>query len=161
MGKHAFSSKPRHVTPQINRLRKMRPVLRVSTQIYGVGQEIDGENIHFQVNPGMWPLKSIISEKWALFGWLQHTFLAFLRRKMENIHFSSKPRYVTPQMDHLRKMNPGAEGFNRHIWRFKEIDGKIFIFQVNLGMWPLKSIVSQKQALWWGFQHIFMAFLRR
>ena len=26
----------------------------------------------------------------------------------------------------------------------KEIDGKTFIFRVNLGMWPLKSIVSGK-----------------
>ena len=43
----------------------------------------------------------------------------------------------------------------------KEIDGKMFIFQVNLAMWPLKSIVSEKWALFWGFQHIFMGFLRR
>ena len=42
-----------------------------------------------------------------------------------------------------------------------EIDGKTFIFRVNLGMWPLKSIVSEKQALFWGFQHIFMGFPRR
>ena len=33
-----FESKPRHVTLQINRLRKMSPVLRVSTQIYEVSQ---------------------------------------------------------------------------------------------------------------------------
>ena len=33
----------------------------------------------------------------------------------------------------------------------KEIDGKSFIFQVNLGMWPLKSIISEKQVLFWGF----------
>ena len=32
----------------------------------------------------------------------------------------------------------------------------MFIFRVNLGMWPLKSIVSEKQALFWGFQHTFM-----
>ena len=31
----------------------------------------------------------------------------------------------------------------------KEIDGKTLIFQVNLGMWPLKSIVSEKQTLSW------------
>ena len=35
----------------------------------------------------------------------------------------------------------------------QEIDGKMFIFWVNLGMWPLQSIVSEKQALCWGFQH--------
>ena len=40
----------------------------------------------------------------------------------------------------------------------KEIDGKTFICRVNLGMWPLKSIVLEKRALFWGFQHIFMSF---
>ena len=25
----------------------------------------------------------------------------------------------------------------------EEIDGKTFIFRVNLGMWPLKSIISE------------------
>ena len=54
MGKHVhFSSKPRHVTPQIDHLRKMSPVLRVSTHIYGVSKEIDGETFIFQVNLGM------------------------------------------------------------------------------------------------------------
>ena len=43
----------------------------------------------------------------------------------------------------------------------KEIDGKMFIFQVNLGMWPLKSIVFEKRALFWEIQHPFMQFPRR
>ena len=47
MGNIHFSGKPRHVTPQIDCLGKLSPVLRVSTQIYGVSKEIDGENIHF------------------------------------------------------------------------------------------------------------------
>ena len=42
-----LSTKPRHVTPQIDCLGKMSTVLRVSTHIYGVSKEIDGENIHF------------------------------------------------------------------------------------------------------------------
>ena len=41
-----------------------------------------------------------------------------------------------------------------------EIDGKMFIFSVNLGMWPLKLIVLEKQALFWWFQHTFMVFPR-
>ena len=32
-----------------------------------------------------------------------------------------------------------------------EIDGNTFIFRVNLGMWHLKSVVSEKQTLFWGF----------
>ena len=39
-----------------------------------------------------------------------------------------------------------------------EIDGKTFIFRVNLGMWTLKSIVSEKQGLFWGFQHTLWGF---
>ena len=50
MEKHSFSTKPRHVTPQINHLRKMSPVLRVSTHIYGVSQEIDGKTFFVRVN---------------------------------------------------------------------------------------------------------------
>ena len=67
MGKHSFLSKPRHVTPQIDHLGKMSPVLRVSTHIYGVSKEIDGKMFTSRVNLGMWPLKLIVSEKWALF----------------------------------------------------------------------------------------------
>ena len=43
----------------------------------------------------------------------------------------------------------------------KKIDGKTFIFQVNLGMWPLKLIVLEKQALFWEIQHPFMQFRSR
>ena len=48
-----FRSKPRHVTPQIDRLRKTIPVLRVSTHIYGISKEIDGKTFIFQINLGM------------------------------------------------------------------------------------------------------------
>ena len=48
-----FSTKPRHVTPQIDRLRKMSPVLRVSTHIYGVYKDIGGKMVIFQLNLGM------------------------------------------------------------------------------------------------------------
>ena len=39
------------MTPQIARVRKMSPVLRVSTHIYGVSLEIDGKNVHFSSKP--------------------------------------------------------------------------------------------------------------
>ena len=38
------------MTPQINHLGKMSPVLRVSTHIYGVSKEIDGKMFIFRVN---------------------------------------------------------------------------------------------------------------
>ena len=53
MGKHSFSSKPRHVTPQINCLSKMSPVLRVSTHIYVISNEIYDKTLFFRVNLGM------------------------------------------------------------------------------------------------------------
>ena len=48
---------------------------------------------------------------------------------------------MTPQIDHLGKMSP-VQMVTTHISGIsKEINGKMFIFQVNLGMCPLKSIV--------------------
>ena len=40
-----------HVTTQIDRLVKMSTVLRVSTHIYGVSQEIDGKTFIFLSKP--------------------------------------------------------------------------------------------------------------
>ena len=48
--------------------------------------------------------------------------------------FQTKPRYVNPQIDHLRKMSPVVR-VSTHIYGVsKEIDGKTFIFRVNVGM---------------------------
>ena len=41
MGKHSFWSKSRHVIPQINHVRKLRHIVRVSTHIYEVSKEKD------------------------------------------------------------------------------------------------------------------------
>ena len=41
------------MTPQIDRLEKMSTVLRVSTHIYEVSQEIDGKMFIFRVNLDM------------------------------------------------------------------------------------------------------------
>ena len=138
------------MTPQINHLGKTNTALRVWIHIYGVSQKIDGKTFIFRVNRGMWPLKSIILEKRALFWGLQHTFMGFWEDTWENIHFSSKPRHVTPQTNCLRKTSTVLR-VSTHIYEVsKEIDGKTSIFRVNLGMWPLKSIVLEKQALFWG-----------
>ena len=54
--------------------------------------------------------------------------------RLENIHFESKPRRVTPQIDHVRKTSPVLR-VSTHIYGVsKEIDGKTFILRVNLGM---------------------------
>ena len=51
-----------------------------------------------------------------------------------NVHFQSKPRPVTPQIHCLEKTSPVLR-VSTHIYGFSnEIDGKTFIFRVNLGM---------------------------
>ena len=48
--------------------------------------------------------------------------------------FQSKPRHVTPQIDHLGKKSPVLR-VSTHIYGVtKEIDGKMFILMVHLGM---------------------------
>ena len=60
--------------PQIDCLRKMSPVLRISTHIYGVSKVIDEKMFIFKVNLGMWPLESIASKKRALLSGFQHIY---------------------------------------------------------------------------------------
>ena len=147
------------MTPQIDQVRKMSPVLRFLTHIYGVSKEIDGKTFIFRVNLGMWSLKSIILENWVLFSGFQHTLWGFQGDRMENIHFLSKSRHVTCQINCLRKSNPILR-VSTHIYRvLKKIDGQMFIFWVNLSMCPLKLIVSEKWSCsggfithLWGFQ---------
>ena len=103
----SFQSKLRHVTPQIDHLRKPSPVLRVSTDIYSVSKEIDGETFILRVNLGMWPLKSIMAWKNKLCSESSNTHLcSFQANRWENIHFYCKPRHVTPQINCLRKPSP-------------------------------------------------------
>ena len=60
--------------------------------------------------------------------------MGYLIRWKGNVHFESKPRHGTPQIDHLRKMGPVLK-VSTHIYGgSKEIDWKTFIFRVNLGM---------------------------
>ena len=120
-----FLSKPRHVTPQIHHLGKMRPVLRVLTHIYGLSKEIDGNMFIFRVNQGMWPLKLIIWEKWALFWRFQHHLSSFQGDRWEHVHFLRKPRHVTPQIDHIEKMMPVLRVWTHIYGVSKEIDGKM------------------------------------
>ena len=100
-------------------LGKRSTVRRVLTHIYGVSNEMDGKTFIFRVNLGMWPLKSIVSEKWALFWGFQYIFMWVSKEiRWENIHFLSKPRHVTPQIDCVGKNEHCSEGFNTHLWGF-------------------------------------------
>ena len=46
-----FSTKPRHVTPQIDRLGKMNPLLMVTIHISDTSMEIDGKTFIFESKP--------------------------------------------------------------------------------------------------------------
>ena len=139
------------MTPQIDCLRKKSPVLRVSAHIYGDFQVHRWENMFiFQGKPRH------VTPQINHLGRIEHCcegfnthLLCCLGHRWESMFiFSSKPRHVTPQIDCLRKTEPCSEGLKTHLWGLsKEIDGKMFIFCVNLGMLPLKSIVSEKRAL--------------
>ena len=96
-----------HVTPQIDHLRKSIRVLRVSTHIYGVFKDIGGKTFIFQLNLGMCDPSNQSSWKNepCSEGFNTHIW-GFLGDRWENVHFSGKPRHVTPQIKHLGKTSP-------------------------------------------------------
>ena len=91
----------------------MSTVLRVSTHIYGVSKDIGGKTFIFHLNLGMWPLKSIVMEKQVLFWGFNTHLWGFSGDRWENVHFKSKPRHVTPQINHLRKMSPPSQSLTQ------------------------------------------------
>ena len=131
------------------------------TFLMGFLKEIDGKTFIFRVNLGMGTLKSILLEKWiTVLRVSTHIYGVSHGDRWKNIHFSSKPRHVTPQIYCLGKMIPVLR-VSTHIYGVSKLkEGKMFIFWGSLGMWPLKLIVLEKWALFWGFQHTFMGFLR-
>ena len=149
------------MTPQIDHLGKTSTVLRVSTHIYGVFEKIHRKTFIFQVNPGMWPPnRPSQKNEHCSEGFNTHLW-CFQGDRWENMNFWTKPRHVTPQIDCLGDTSTVLR-VSTHIYGvFEEIDGKMFIFRVNLGMWPLKSIILEKRALFWGSEHTFMGFPRR
>ena len=55
----------------------------------------------------------------------------FQGHRWENIHFSTKPRHITPQIDHLGKMST-VLSVSIHISGVsKDIDGKMFILRTK------------------------------
>ena len=66
----------------------MSPVLRVSTHIYGVSEEIDGKTFIFRVNLGMWPSnQSSWKNKHCSEGFNTHLW-GFSGDRWENVHWS-------------------------------------------------------------------------
>ena len=109
------------------------------------------ENIvTFRVNLGMWHLKLIVLEKQnTVLRVSTHIYGVSHEIEMGNCSFLEmhKPRHVTHQINCLGnwKMSPVLR-VSTHIYCVsKDKGGKTFIFQLNLGMWPLKLFVSEKR----------------
>ena len=80
---------------------------------------------------------------------------------MGNIYFSTKPRHVTPQKQSSWKDKHCSE-VSTHIYGVSyEIDGKMFIFRVNLGIYmtPQNDRLEKTSPIL-RFQHTFIVFPR-
>ena len=76
------------MTPQIDRLRKTSTVVRVSTHIYGVTKEIDGENIHFYSKPKhVTPQIDHLGKMSTVLRVSTHIYGVFQEIDGENVHF--------------------------------------------------------------------------
>ena len=80
----------------------MSTVVRVSTHIYGVSKEIDGKMFIFRVNLGMWPLKSIVLEKWPKTWTLN---LQLLHNTKRPTKWSGHMKMIDPPRELLHKCN--------------------------------------------------------
>ena len=147
---------------------KWKAKLRISTHIYGASwrdrtlkMNIPIYLLGIPINLGMWPLKSIVLTTCYIEAFNTH-LRGFQKDRWENNQSEGHMPRFTLRNEPLKwicllgKMSPVLT-VSTHIYGFSnKIYGKTFIFRVNLGMWPLKLIISEKQALFWGFQHTFM-----
>ena len=132
-----FESKPRHVTPQNNCLRKMEPCSEgFNTHLWGF-QEDRWENIHFfegkprHVTPQINHLRKLSPVLWV------STHIYGVSKEIDGKTFILRVNLgmLPLTIDCLRKMEPCSEGFNTHLWCFQEDRWEnMFIFRVNLGM---------------------------
>ena len=94
--------------------------------MYGVSKKLDGKMFIFRVNLGMWPSNRL--------SWKNETCSEGFNTHLWG--FQGDRWEIDPQIDHLGKMSP-VQNVSTHIYGVSnEIDGKTFIFRVNLGMWP-------------------------
>ena len=106
-----------------------------------------GIHSFFRVNLGMWPLKSTVLDIMSTVVMVStHIYSISKDIGGENIHFTTKPSHVTPQIDSSWQIWALFWGSQHTFYSVcKDIGRKMFIFQLNLGMWPLKSIISEKK----------------
>ena len=107
-------------------------LLTSSGQEWQFCHEIDRKTFIFRVNLGIWPLNWLSQKNEPCSEGFNTYLWCFQGHRWENVQFSTKPRHVTPQIDHLRKMTPVLR-ISTHIYGVsQEIEGKTFFFRVNL-----------------------------
>ena len=80
--------------------------------------EIHRKTFIFWVNLGMWCLKSIVLKNKPCYEGFNTHLWGFWGDRWENVHFESKLRHVTPQINRLGKMSTVVRGLNIHFWGF-------------------------------------------
>ena len=76
------------MTPQIDHLGKTRPVLRVSTHIYGFSKEINGKTFIFESKPRhVTPQIDHLRKTSSVLRVSTHIIWGFSGHRWENIHF--------------------------------------------------------------------------
>ena len=148
-------------------LEKQAMLWGFQTHILGVSQEIDGKMFIFQSKPRH------VTPQINCLGKTSHCYEGFSTHLLSNCHWKNdlcsevfnthlwfQPRHVTLQINSLGKTSHVMR-VSTHIYGVsQDIDGKMFIFRVNLGMWPHKLIVLENQTMLWGFQHTFIVLPR-
>ena len=89
-------------------LRKMSPVLKISTHIYGISKKIDGKTFIFRVNLSMWSSNQSSQKNEALFWGFQHTFMGC----SWEIDLLSKWKFshLSPWNSHKCVLKPSEQG---------------------------------------------------
>ena len=74
--------------------------------IYGDSKEINGKTFIFQLNLDMYPSNESSWKNEACSESSNTHLCSFQVDRRENIHFSTKPRHVSPQINCLGEMRP-------------------------------------------------------
>ena len=120
-----------------------------------------GKHSFFWVKLGMRPLKLIFLEKMSPVLRVS-THIYAVSKEIDGKMFISwvnLGNWFSNQSS--CKIEPCSEGFNTHVWGFKEVRWENVHFSSKPRHVTLKSIVLEKWDLFWGFQHTFMGFPRK
>ena len=121
-----------------------------------------GKCSFFQVKLGMWPLKSIVSEKRALFCRVStHIYGVSKEIYGKTFIFKVNLGMLPLKLNFLRKNESYSEGYNTHLWGFSGDIYENIHFSCKARHLAPQINCFRKMSLFCRFQHTFMEFLRR